>query len=313
MKHRENASKVHEEIIAILETGCKVEELREFVEAKFVRGLRRMAGIHGFNEIMTKSNDAEFYDALDQMVAALRGRKARSCHYLRGVSGCGRETQDKIRKVFATTISILAERIRYERDEERLCQLLNALLWNFDAEDMSIIAKSKIIEVLSGCQEELVDDSKKPSLEKLYGNLRQAWGREPSFLPLDGQTSWTNESNRKYCLSGRLRQCFDHYVTQIYKVAFKDKSIISGFAGDLSIIIRDLMMQINSVIFQKIEQFLSMAETDPVLMAEDRDDFIFVSKFASEGQEPEDDKDKIMVDQHQAMPGVPAAKIHEQL
>jgi hypothetical protein len=51
-----------------------------------------MAGVHDFNTILKKSDGNEFYDALDSMVAALRGRTAKSCSYLRGMDGCGRMT-----------------------------------------------------------------------------------------------------------------------------------------------------------------------------------------------------------------------------
>jgi len=54
-----------DEVIAILETGLNAEQLQDFVEAKLVIGLRRLAGIHGFNYIFKRSNDQEFYDALD--------------------------------------------------------------------------------------------------------------------------------------------------------------------------------------------------------------------------------------------------------
>ena len=56
-----------------------------------------MAGIHDFNTILKKCDGNEFYDALDSMVAALRGRTAKACSYLRGMDGCGRMTEEKIR------------------------------------------------------------------------------------------------------------------------------------------------------------------------------------------------------------------------
>ena len=128
-------------------------------------------------------------------------------------------------------------------------------------------------------------------------------------MPLDSNNSWNN-SNRNYCLSGRLRQCFDHIVRQVYKVAFSDASTIAGH-GALSTIVVALLQQINSVIFHKIGQYLKISELNPVIAAQERDEFISVSKFASDGEEPADDKNQIMVDQHHSEPGQKAGDVRK--
>lgn len=115
-----------------------------------MKGLRRLAGLHEFNKILLKSSDQEFYDALEQIVAALRANKVMPCHYLTAVKGCGARTEEKIRKLFHVTLTIISKRMLYEKDSQRLCQLFNALLWKYESYDMEILAREQTILILSG-------------------------------------------------------------------------------------------------------------------------------------------------------------------
>ena len=58
-EEQEATREVRDEVISLVETGCTVAELQEFVEAKLVTGLRRMAGIHAFNHILTRAGDGD--------------------------------------------------------------------------------------------------------------------------------------------------------------------------------------------------------------------------------------------------------------
>ena len=120
-----------------------------------ISGLRRLAGIFAFNSILMQASDDVFYDNLDMMVNALRGNVPAVNHYLTGLEGAGHKTAQKIADKFSVTIQIITNRLKMEKNQERLVQLLNALLWNYDARDLQTLAEARTIEVLSGNVEEL--------------------------------------------------------------------------------------------------------------------------------------------------------------
>jgi len=70
--------------------------LQEYVEGKLISGLRRLAGLEMFNGMLESSDDVVFFDALHCLTASLRQNKAKICHYLSGVNGCGNKTEQKI-------------------------------------------------------------------------------------------------------------------------------------------------------------------------------------------------------------------------
>ena len=72
--------------------------------------------------------------------ASLRGNIAKLNHYLDGVPGCGARTEREIRKEFFKSIKLIVQMIRRESDQQLLCNLLNALLWDYQAEDMQVLA-----------------------------------------------------------------------------------------------------------------------------------------------------------------------------
>ena len=78
---------------------------------------------------------------------------------------------------------------------------------------------------LSGCSKSELEDGD-TTVPQLYGRLRAAWGREPGFGPLDTKTSWY-DGEINYCLSGRLRQTFDHIVESVYTITFQNEQSLA--------------------------------------------------------------------------------------
>lgn len=99
--------------------------------------------------------------------ASLRGNMAKLNHYLDGVPGCGARTERDIRTQFFESIKFIAEMIKCESDPQLLSKLLNALLWDYEAEDMQVLAQAQIFRTLSGDIEY--------SYAK-YNTLYNAWG-----------------------------------------------------------------------------------------------------------------------------------------
>jgi len=124
-----------------------------------------------FNRTFVQNNGDVFYDALHLLEASLRCYKGTVSHYLDGVPGCGARTEHAIRTQFFETITLITERLRSETDNKRLCLLINALLWDYEASDLQVLANANVFNTLSGTW-----DGATP-----FNPLAATWGKEQNY------------------------------------------------------------------------------------------------------------------------------------
>ena len=71
-EREEQNRKIQEDVLGIIGAEETAKQLQDFVEGLMVRGLRRAAGLHIFNQTLATSSDDVFYDALHLLEASLR-------------------------------------------------------------------------------------------------------------------------------------------------------------------------------------------------------------------------------------------------
>ena len=192
------------------------------------------------NQTFTQNDDAVFYDAMHVFEASLRGNKAKLSHYLDGVPGCGTSTERRIREQFFRSITLITEKAQRESDPARLCTLLNALLWDYEASDLQVLASAGVFPMLSG----------ENSYAK-FNTLYTTWGKESKYFSVENLDE-ENADIKRYSLSGRLRQCFDFLVMKVYSVVYKSDGAIFNNDSLLTIGVV-LIQQINEIIFGKLK------------------------------------------------------------
>jgi len=144
--------------------------------------------------------------------ASLRGNKAELGHYLDGVPGCGFKTERRIRDEFFKTITVVTEFVPRESDPTKLVLLINAMLWDYEAADLQVLATAEVFSALGG------GDDK-------FSTLARAWGKERKYFSVEN-LDWEAPGTKKYSLSGRLRQAFDFLVTKVFSVVYNENGAI---------------------------------------------------------------------------------------
>ena len=71
-EREEQNRKIQEDVLGIIAAEETAKQLQDFVEGLMIRGLRRAAGLHIFNQTLATSSDDVFYDALHLLEASLR-------------------------------------------------------------------------------------------------------------------------------------------------------------------------------------------------------------------------------------------------
>lgn len=226
-----------------MKTSAK--ELQDFSEMGQIRGLRRLAGLVMFNKTFETNEKEIFYDALHMFEASLRGNQAKLCHYLDGVPCCGARTEREIRKQFFRSIKLITEMIRRESDPQLLVNLLNALLWDYQTEDMEVLAAAQVFRTLSGDEEY--------SYTK-FNTLYNAWGREQRCYSIENRDKSVSDL-LEYSLSARLRQCFDFLVMKVFSVVYNEDGRFQTNQM-LNKICSTLMLRIQVTIFSKLERHI---------------------------------------------------------
>ena len=173
-------------------------------------------------------------------------------------------------------MQLISLRLEVEKDPQQLVQLCDALIWDYKASDLKILAKFNTIKILSGSVNEMVHHNYVLTTEEAHNPLRAAWGRESSFYSLQNlETSVYNISKKTYSLSARLQQAFDFIVTKTLQIAFTDKQYF--FDIQLQTVVDKVLQQIHEVIFIKLDQYLDLASMNEIGYAQQRDEFIRIN------------------------------------
>ena len=236
-----------------------------------------------FNQSFASNDGNVFYDALHMFEASLRGNQAKLNHYLDGVPGCGARTEREIRAKFFESISIITEMIKAESNPQRLVNLMNALLWDYQAEDLQVLASAQVFRTLSGD----IDYS-----YTKYNTLYNAWGMEERYYSIENRDSSATEM-LEYSLSARLRQCFDYLSMKVFSVVYSEDEKIQTNVK-LGNICSALMQRIQKIVFDKFERHLGMLQVDAIKASRERDEDI---RFDNQAGESPDGTEAYMIDQ----------------
>ena len=173
--------------------------------------------------------------------------------------------------------------IRRESDQQLLVNLLNALLWDYQAEDMQVLAQAQVFRTLSGDAEY--------SYAK-YNTIYNAWGMEERCYSIENRDKNATE-NLEYSLSARLRQCFDYLTMKVYSVVYNadDKFQTNQ---KLNAVCTTLMERIQEIVFSKFERHLNMLQANAPRASVERDEDI---RFDNQAGEKPDSPDAFMQDQ----------------
>lgn len=173
--------------------------------------------------------------------------------------------------------------IRRESDGQKLVNLMNALLWDYEAEDMEVLAKAQVFRTLSGDEDY--------SYCK-FNTLYNAWGKEQRCYSIENRDKSVTDM-LEYSLSARLRQCFDFLAMKVYSVVYNEDG---GFHTNdmLNQICSTLMVRIQLIIFSKFERHLSMLQHNALKAGIERDEDI---RFDNTYGETADNNDTYMIDQ----------------
>ena len=153
--------------------------------------------------------------------------------------------------------------IRRESSPVRLPLLLNALLWDYRAEDMQVLAQAQVFRTLAGDAEF--------SYTK-FNTIYNAWGMEQRCYSIENRDKNATEC-LEYSLSARLRQTFDYLTMKVYSVVYSADDKFQTNAK-LNVVCTTLMERIQEIVFGKFERHLSMLQNNAPLAAVERDEDI---------------------------------------
>ena len=125
------------------------ETLKEEVEKVMIKGLRRSAGLDLISFAIKKNIGlGTFLDIMQWFLTALRANKNRVAHYSDKIQGCGDSVLAAIRKQFFKIIKVVISKIKLVRSPLQLRAMLDAMIWNYQGEDLNYLAKFDILGVL---------------------------------------------------------------------------------------------------------------------------------------------------------------------
>ena len=165
--------------------------------------------------------------------------------------------------------------IRRESDQQLLVNLLNALLWDYQAEDMQVLAQAQVFRTLSG--------DKQFSYAK-YNAIYNAWGMEQRCYSIE---------NRDKNATENLEYSLDYLTMEVYSVVYNadDKFQTNQ---KLNAVCTTLMERIQEIVFSKFERHLNMLQNNAPRASVERDEDI---RFDNQAGEKPDSPDAYMQDQ----------------
>ena len=134
-------------VLACLQSAISLKKLKKQVETVYLNASQRVAGLRLFGRLMNKEVP-HLFDLINWFCAALRGNTNALVHYLDDVRGCGKLLEAQARANFFQIVAGLLRKLVRSKDETEIRQILNALKWDYSANDHKHLNELKIFKVL---------------------------------------------------------------------------------------------------------------------------------------------------------------------
>jgi len=134
-------------VLACLQSAISLKKLKKQVESVYLNASQRVAGLKLFGKLMNKEVP-HLYDLINWFCSALRGNTNQLVHYLDEIRGCGKLLEAQARTNFFQIISGLLKKLVKSKNDMEIRQILNALKWDYSANDHKQLNDLKVFKVL---------------------------------------------------------------------------------------------------------------------------------------------------------------------